>query len=94
MRIEQLIGSYSGMQSKHQGKSFQSSYTRKPDSKGKVLDIVCLTSEELEQDLEWFGAYIRQIPDDVVTEKIRQLFFDPAKSPDEFLVEKILFEYF
>jgi hypothetical protein len=58
---------------------------------------VCISKDDIDDDFEWMCAYVRQIPDDVVDEKMRQIFrrTSPAGHiDDEFLVEKLLFEVF
>ena len=95
MRVEQLIGNYTSLRNRQQGKKGPkfpfSSKHRMP--RGAVLDMVCLSADDFEQDMEWFGAYVRQLPDEAVMEKIRQLFRIPSPS-DDFLVEKLMFEVF
>jgi len=58
---------------------------------------VCISKDDIDEDFEWMCAYVRQIPNDVVDEKIRQIFCrtSPASHvDDDFLIEKLLFEVF
>jgi len=76
MRVEQLIGNYSRLRDRQQGKKrslppHAASYGMQ---RGAVMDMVCLSADDFEQDLDWFDAYVRQLPDEVVIERIRQIF--------------------
>jgi hypothetical protein len=95
MRVEQLIGNYTSLRNRQQGKKGSKFPfpARHGLPRGAVLDMVCISADDLEQDLGWFDDYVRQMPDDVMTEKIRQIFSRPAPS-DDFLVEKLMFEVF
>lgn len=95
MRVEQLIGNYSSLRNRQQGKKdAKYPYSAKHGTlRGAVLDMVCISTDDIEQDLGWFAEYIRQLPDEVVIEKIRQIFRKPSPS-DDFLVEKLMFEVF
>jgi hypothetical protein len=95
MRVEQLIGNYSGFRNRLRGKkSPLNRYDTKPQRPcGAVLDIVCLSDDDFEQDLDWLGAYVRQLPDEAVMEKVRQIFLAPSPS-DDVLIEKLMFEVF
>jgi hypothetical protein len=96
MRVEQLVGSYTSNQRQARRNFGKFRPLQKGnDFKGAVLDVVCLSVEEGEQDFGWFCAYVRRLPDDVVAEKIKQIFHSPtsnAPRPDDLLVEKLLFE--
>jgi hypothetical protein len=95
MRVEQLIGNYSSLRQRQRGKKgSQNPYSPvRSVSHAGVLDMVCLSADEFEQDLDWFCEYVRQIPDEVVIEKIRQIFRKPSSSDDS-LIEKLMFEAF
>ena len=97
MRIEQLIGSYANNSKQSQARLQSLRPLRKRAAKGKVVDVVCISKDDIDEDFEWMCAYVRQIPADVVDEKIRQLFCRTSPTgriDDEFLVEKLLFEVF
>jgi hypothetical protein len=99
MRVEQLVGSYTNNQKKP---DLKKSGRLRPMHRGKVLrgtvlDVVCISAEEFEQDFGWFSAYVHQLPDDIVAEKIKQIFHRQPTSleqADDSLVEKLLFEVF
>jgi hypothetical protein len=95
MRVEQLIGNYTSLRNRQQGKKGQKNFcpAKRGMPGGTVLDMVCLSADDFEQDMDWFGAYVRQLPDEVVIEKIRQIFRIPSPS-DDFLIEKLMFEVF
>ena len=98
MRIEELIGSYANnqRQAKASLKPLRPLRKGKP-LKGGVVDVVCISGDDISKDFEWFAAYVRQLPGDVVSEKIKQIFCKPSSttgSDDDFLVEKLLFEVF
>jgi hypothetical protein len=94
MRIEQVLGHYSGQQQKQHGEAGVKArmLQRARAARGTVLDVVCLSDEpgDPDKDFTWFSAYVNQLPDDAVAEKIRQIF--RAAPGDDFLVEKLLFE--
>ena len=94
MRIEQLIGNYTGFQNRLKGNKGRR--RRSPPFPGAAghatIDMICLSTDDIEQDFGWVGAYVRGLPDDIVVEKVRQIF---CKLPtDDFLVEKLMFEVF
>ncbi len=93
MRIEQLIGNYTSLSGqKRPWKDPTGSYPKKSFlGRASVLDIVCINPEETEDDLAWLESYIRQLSCEAVLEKIDQL-FSSNQSPDELLIEKLLFE--
>ena len=95
MRVEQLIGNYTSLRNRQQGKKgAQFPYSSKHGlHRGAVLDMVCISTDDIEQDLGWFAEYVRQLPDEVMIEKILQIFQKPSPS-DDFLVEKLMFEVF
>jgi hypothetical protein len=98
MRVEQLLGSYANNQgrSKPGLKPFRAGTYRRPIV-GGVVDVVCISGDEIDDDFSWFLDYVRQIPNDAVVEKIRQLFCVVPHSldnRDDVLVEKLLFEIF
>jgi hypothetical protein len=95
MRVEQLIGNYTSLRNRQQGKKGQKnpSPAKRVMPRGTVMDMVCISADDFEQDMDWFGAYVRQLPDEVVIEKIRQIFRIPSPS-DDFLIEKLMFEVF
>jgi hypothetical protein len=93
MRIEQLIGNYTSLSGqKRSWKEPKTGFPKKPFlGRASVLDIVCLTVDETDEDLDWLETYIRQLPVDMVNEKIKQL-FSTSQSSDDSLIEKLLFE--
>ncbi len=95
MRVEQLIGNYTNLGNRQQEKKGHKNACsfRHGMPAGTVLDMVCLSADEFGQDMEWFDAYVRHLPDEVVMEKIRQIFRVPSPSDDS-LVEKLMFEVF
>jgi hypothetical protein len=94
MRVEQLLGNYTRLSGRQQGKKGQKGfYPARGLARGAVMDMVCISDDEIEQDFGWFAEYVRQIPDDAVREKIRQIYYRQPYS-DEFLVEKLMFEVF
>jgi hypothetical protein len=95
MRVEQLIGNYTSLRNRQHGKKGpKNPFSAKHGMpRGAVLDIVCLSDDDFEQDMDWFGSYVRQLPDEAVMEKIRQIFRMPSPSDDS-LVEKLMFEVF
>jgi hypothetical protein len=95
MRVEQLIGNYTSLRNRQQGKKgakFPFSQAHRLP-RGAILDMVCISTEDIEQDLGWFAEYVRNLPDEAVIEKILQIFPRPSPS-DDFLVEKLMFEVF
>ena len=93
MRVEQLIGNYTSLRNRQQGKKGPHNpfSVKHGIPRAAVLDIVCLSADDFEQDMDWFGAYVRNLPDEAVMEKIRQIFRTPS---DDSLVEKLMFEVF
>jgi hypothetical protein len=96
MRVEQLVGNYTSSQRQAHKRPGTLRFPGKGRTlKGSVLDAVYISADEIEEDFGWFLAYILQLPDDVVIEKIRQVFQSPsatAQTADDLLVEKLLFE--
>lgn len=96
MRVEQLLGSYTNNQgrSKPGLKPFRAAKYNRPIV-GGVVDVVCISGDEIDEDFAWFLDYVRRIPDDAVVEKIKQLFCalpNSIDSKDDVLVEKLLFD--
>ena len=98
MRIEELIGSYENNRRQSQaGLRPLRALRKEVHAKGKVLDVVCISGDENDMDLGWFAAYVRQLPADVVSGKMEQVFCkfsSTADIEDESLAEKLLFELF
>jgi hypothetical protein len=95
MRVEQLIGNYSNPENRKRGKNDPGLHfsARRVPRPGAVVDMVCLSGDEFDLDLNWYDAYVRELPDDTVIEKIRQLYRGASPS-DDLLIEKLMFEVF
>jgi hypothetical protein len=96
MRVEQLLGSYTNSQgrSKPGLKPLRAGKYHRPIVAG-VVDVVCISGDEIDEDFAWFLDYIQRIPDDAVAEKIKLLFCtmpNSIDSKDDVLVEKLLFD--
>ncbi len=98
MRVEQLVGSYTNNQRgtwKDSCKNGASPHARV--RKGSVMDIVCFSNEDADRDYAWLSAYVRVLPDDMVADKIKQIFHQTSSvwgREIEGLVEKLIFELF
>jgi hypothetical protein len=96
MRVENLLSNYTNNQNKP---DFYKNKFTKSNSKnnlaGIICDAVCFSNEEIKPNFDWLNTYIHLLSDEMVLEKIRNLFcLKPytKESFDDILAEKILFE--